>query len=93
MTKTSKKNRVIINSVLGVLGVIWMLPVLFSVLNMFKSRQEYNMGSFWDLPAGNFILENVQYVQENAKIFQGMFSSLLYAVCGSGLWLLMESLI
>ena len=83
MTKTSKKNRVIINSVLGVLGVIWMLPVLFSVLNMFKSRQEYNMGSFWDLPAGNFILENVQYVQENAKIFQGMFSSLLYAVCGS----------
>lgn len=83
MNKTSKKNRIIINSVLGVLGVIWMMPVVFSILNMFKSRQEYNMGSFWDLPTGNFIMENVQYVQENAKIFQGMFSSLLYAVCGA----------
>lgn len=83
MRKTSKKNRVIINCILGVLAVIWFIPVIFAILNIFKGQVEYNMGSFWALPEGNKFTENFSYIRDNAKIFQGMLSSLLYAACGS----------
>ena len=83
MHKTSKKNRRIINGILGVLAVIWFVPVIFAVLNMFKGQVEYNMGSFWALPEGNEFMANVSYIRDNAKIFQGMLSSLLYSSCGA----------
>lgn len=82
MFKTKKRNRIIIDCVLGILAVIWFVPVVFAAINMFKSKIEYNMGSFWALPEGNYIVENLSYIKENSKIFQGMFSSLFYAMCG-----------
>lgn len=83
MSKSSKKKRGIINCVLGILAIIWFVPVIFSILNMFKSKIEYNRGSFWALPAGNAFMENIHYVKDNARIFQGMANSLLYALCGA----------
>lgn len=83
MNKTSKRNRRIINCVLSVLAAIWFLPVVFAVLNMFKGQVEYNMGSFWALPEGNEFMANVSYIRDNARIFQGMLSSLLYSSCGA----------
>ncbi|MGN1142388.1 MAG: carbohydrate ABC transporter permease [Oliverpabstia sp.] len=83
MGRTSKRNKIIINTVLGILGIIWIMPVILTVMNMFKSKVEYNLGSFWALPEGNYLLENIKYIRDNAKIFQGMFSSLIYALCGA----------
>lgn len=86
MGKVSKKNKRIINCVLGILSVIWLTPIFFSAMNMFKSRIEYNRGSFWSLPSSNALnafVENIQYIQKNAKIFAGMLSSLIYATCGA----------
>lgn len=92
MRKTSKRNRIIINTVLGILGFIWILPVILSVMNMFKSKFEYNLGSFWGFPEGNHFMENIAYISDNAKIFQGMFSSLLYAACGAVFAVIMGTL-
>ena len=83
MKNTSKKNKIIINCVLTVLAVIWFMPIVFTVMNMFKTKFEYNLGSFWARPEGNAFMENISYIRDNAKIFQGMASSLLYALCGS----------
>lgn len=83
MGKTSKKTKIIINCILGVLAVIWITPVFFAILNMFKGQVEYNKGSFWALPVGNAFADNLVYIRDNAKIFQGMLSSLLYASCGA----------
>ena len=83
MGKTSKKTKIIINCILSILAVIWITPVFFAVLNMFKGQVEYNKGSFWALPAGNAFADNLVYIRDNAKIFQGMLSSLLYAACGA----------
>ncbi|MBS6194068.1 MAG: carbohydrate ABC transporter permease [Clostridiales bacterium] len=92
MSKTSRKNKIIINIILSVLGIVWIMPIVFSFLNMFKTKFEYNLGSFWALPEGNAFMENVQYINANAKIFQGMFSSFLYAICGSVLALIIGTL-
>lgn len=79
-----KRTTIIINSILTVLGVIWVTPILFTILNVVKKKQEYNMGSFWKLPQGNYIAENVQTVVDTG-ILSSMGSSFLYAMGGAGI--------
>ena len=50
MIKTSKKIQTVINIILTVFGILWVMPLLFVILNLFKTKQEYNLGSLWELP-------------------------------------------
>ena len=49
MLKISKRQQMICNVVLSILGLVWLAPIIFVVLNIFKTKQEYNMGNFWQL--------------------------------------------
>ncbi len=79
---TKKSTRTIINIILSILGVIWVTPAIFAILNIAKTKQEYNLGSFWVLPEGCHLMENFQSVVDSGLI-QSAGASLLYAVTGA----------
>ena len=58
MLKISKRQQMICNVVLSILGLVWLAPIIFVVLNIFKTKQEYNMGSFWQLPHSFAVIDN-----------------------------------
>lgn len=78
-----KKNKLIVNTILLICSVIWLFPIAFVFINMFKTKQEYNVGSFWAMPEGNYFLDNLEYLKKAAPIVEGMLSSLLYALAGT----------
>lgn len=82
--KTGRKiYRRVINVILTIFAAVWIFPIIYTILGCFKGKQEYNLGNFWDFPAGNMIAENFAYIQENADILSGVMNSLLYAACGA----------
>lgn len=78
-------SKIIITLVLLMLALIWILPILFVFLNLFKGRIEYNMGrgSFWRLPEGNNFTDNFKNIIYGLPLFNGVFNSLIYALFGS----------
>ncbi len=83
MVRQKKSTKIMINSVLSLLAVLWIFPVVFTVFGALKGKQEYNLGNIWDLPKRFLLFENLEYVSKGADIFQGMLSSFLYAFCGA----------
>lgn len=83
MLKTKRSVKVTINIILSILSLVWVMPILFALFTSFKENKEYNLGNFWDLPKGNHLLTNAQYVQENGNLFGSMGNSLLYATLGA----------
>lgn len=84
MIKTSKKSKIIINTILSIFGIIWIIPLFFVFMNLFKTKQEYNLGSLWQLPESmNFeiIANNFRNLIAN-KLFLSFGSTFLY--CGVG---------
>lgn len=85
--KAKKSTKYIFNVILSILGVIWLIPFFFVVLNIFKTKQEYNMGSFWTLPSGDLfanLADNFQSIVRN-KIFNSVGASFLYSAFGTAL--------
>ena len=78
-----KKSRRIVDVILIILSCIWLSPIVFVLLNLFKGKQEYNLGNLWKLPKGNEFLSNLKYVWDNKVIFEGMANSFVYAVVGA----------
>ncbi|MDY4610333.1 MAG: carbohydrate ABC transporter permease [Sphaerochaetaceae bacterium] len=79
-----KKPARIINTILlGILAVIWILPVFFVITNLFKTRQEYNLGSFWAWPTSNMFMANYHQLLNGMPIFTSMLNGLLYSLCGA----------
>lgn len=81
--RKTKPGKLIFSLLLLLFALIWVLPLLFVILNMFKSRQEYNWGSFWTLPEGFKFIENFSYFINGYPIFRGLINSLFYALVGA----------
>lgn len=79
---TKKSMKIIFNITLAVLGLIWIAPLFFVAINVVKTKQEYNMGSFWKFPEGFHFTGNLWTVLESG-LFASLGSSFLYAVLGA----------
>lgn len=82
MIKTSRKAKIIINVILSLFGIIWIMPLFFVIMNLFKTKQEYNLGSLWELPESvniGIIVNNFRDLVAN-KLFLSFGSTFLY--CG-----------
>lgn len=86
------KGKAAINIILGLLAVVWIFPILYAFVSSFKGRQEYNLGSFWDLPKGNALLENFKSLNQSIGITSGMFNSFIYAVAGAAFAVIIATL-
>jgi multiple sugar transport system permease protein len=83
MNKAKGTARIVLNTFLGIMAAVWAFPLVFTAFNSFKGQAEYNLGNFWDLPKGNELFNNIQYLGKNAGLFSGMMNSLLYAAVGA----------
>ncbi|PAV28337.1 permease [Virgibacillus profundi] len=92
MKSYNDKNRRNINIFLSIFAFLWILPFLYVVINSVKTRKEYNMGEFWDLPKGFSILENFEYINDRIDFMMGFLNSLLYGVIATTLAILFASL-
>lgn len=84
MIKTSKRITIIIDIILVIFGIIWIMPLFFVIMNLFKTKQEYNLGSLWVLPEHfnvGIIANNFKNLIAN-KLFLSFGSTFLY--CGVG---------
>ncbi len=80
MIKTSKKTENCINMVLITFGIVWITPICFVLFNLFKTKQEYNLGSLWELPE-SFNMEIISINFRNLianKLFLSFGSTFLY---------------
>ncbi|MCR5793417.1 MAG: carbohydrate ABC transporter permease [Lachnospiraceae bacterium] len=89
--RTSRKTKIIFNIILSILSFIWFAPVFFVVLNIFKSKKEYNLGSLWRLPEGNYVVENIKTLVSN-HVLQTMGITFIYAVSGACLAVILAML-
>ena len=87
-----KRNKITVNIILLFLSVIWIFPIIFVFINIFKTKQEFNRGSFWAFPEGNYLLDNLAYLKKAAPIVEGMCSSALYALLGTMFALIIATL-
>lgn len=78
-----KKGKIAINIVLSFLTIIWIFPIFYAGISSFKGRREYNLGNFWDLPQGNFLIDNFRELNQTISITKGMLNSCLYAALGA----------
>ncbi len=83
MLYSKKIGKVCVTAILLFFAILWLTPIFFSFLNLFKSRIEYNLGSFWSFPEGNNFTENWQGIIGGLPLFLGMRNSFLYAFLGA----------
>ncbi len=81
--KRTKKGKIALTIILGFFAIVWVLPVIFAAMNVFKGRIEYNLGSFWAFPEGNSISENWKGIVSGLPLFLGMRNSFIYAFLGA----------
>ncbi len=78
-------SKIVVTFVLLLLAIIWIIPIIFVFINLFKTRIEYNMGSFWSMPKGNAFIDNFKYLLSGLPIFKSMRNGFIYALCGASI--------
>ncbi len=92
MEKRSANSRTLINLLLSIFATIWVFPVIFTLLGSVKTKQEYNMGNFWDWPKSFHLVENIKNINGRINLMDGMLNSLLYAFTGAVLCVIISLL-
>jgi multiple sugar transport system permease protein len=77
-------------ALVGLLGLLWLVPIYLLLVNGFKSGKEYSFTSPWE-PGGIHILSNLQEAWQRGKVGQAIGPTLLYAILGPGLGALIGS--
>ena len=88
MIVRSRIPKIISTLFLAVLAAIWLVPIIFVFINLFKTRVEYNTGSFWAFPEGNAFMDNLRALSSGMQIFTSMLNGLLYALTGASVSLI-----
>lgn len=89
--KNSIRKR-ILDAFLSILGVIWVLPLLFVLFNCAKEASEYNLGDFWNLPKHISFAVNWDFLNEQVNLSNGIINSLIYAIVGAAIAVILASL-
>lgn len=81
--KVAQKSSTVSNVILTLLSLVWLFPIVFALIGSMKTKQMYNLTSFWELPKTISWQANMEYIAKYSKILQSMFNSLFYAFCGA----------
>ncbi|HLQ70633.1 MAG TPA: carbohydrate ABC transporter permease [Bacillota bacterium] len=92
MKSYNSQKRRLISILLSLFAFLWFVPFLFVVINSIKTRKEYNLGEFWDLPKGFNIAESFEYINDRIDFMTGFANSLFYGVIATTLAILFASL-
>ncbi|MDO4483997.1 MAG: carbohydrate ABC transporter permease [Clostridia bacterium] len=81
--KPKQKSSKACNLILTVLSLVWVFPVLFALIGSMKTKQMYNLTSFWELPTAISWGTNLEFIAKYSNILQSVLNSLFYAFCGA----------
>jgi ABC-type glycerol-3-phosphate transport system permease component len=85
-------NKILLHALTLTMSIIWLLPVVMTVMNALKTPKDFIMGSFW-LPVKEFgFFENVVYAWEVGKLGVGYTSSVIYGLIGASIAILLAAL-
>lgn len=88
---THSTGKIVCNVILVILCLVWIFPLLFALIGSMKTKQMYNLTSFWQMPTTLSWDKNLQYITDYSNILQSMGNSLFYAFCGAAGSLLIAS--
>lgn len=81
-----------VNIVLFILGVFWLLPFLYILINAGKSIVGYNTSYFWQLPTSLAIGENIAFLNNKIELFSVYANSLIYGLVAGTLGIYISAL-
>jgi multiple sugar transport system permease protein len=84
--------RVLRYGAVGVLIVVWILPLYLVLANAATPSEEYAEKPIWALPTSFGLLENMVSAWQAANLGPSVFSTLLYAVVGAAAAVLVAAL-
>lgn len=74
------------------MGLLWLFPLWMTISIASKSTPDFVNHAFWSLPREFDLFENMATAWSNASLGQGFMNSLLYAIVGGALAVLIGSL-
>lgn len=83
--------RLIRNTIVVVLGVLWLIPLYLMIVNSFVPAAEYRGRPSW-LPDGFDFFGNVAIAWQESGLGMGLANSLLYAVVSAGIAVVVAAL-
>lgn len=92
MSRIKKSNSVVLYLVLSLLSFVWIVPIIFAIINAFKSSVEFNSTNFWALPKHIGLADTWTYLSERVTLGDSIVNSLFYGLVGTVLALLFSCL-
>lgn len=87
-----KTIRIISYAAIGLLAVLWLLPIVLVLLNATKSLSDFTQGNIWALPRTFELFANMREALQMGDLGRGMLNSFLYSFLGAGISILIASL-
>lgn len=87
-----KTIRIISYTAIGLLAVLWLLPIVLVLLNATKSLGDFTQGNIWALPRTFELFANMREALQMGDLGRGMLNSFLYSFLGAGISILIASL-
>lgn len=84
--------KILTRIVLGVMWVVWLVPIYLLLVNASRPTSEFASASIWSVPHHFALWSNFQTAENTAGLGGSLFSTLLYAVVGPGIAVIVGAL-
>lgn len=87
----TKNSKIIAYFILFLLSILWVLPIFSGVIAASKTNADYMSSKFYEFPETNTLMQNIKDLFRYFKLQENFKNSLLYAVCGVVICILLSS--
>lgn len=84
--------KIVTRTLLGIMWVIWLVPVYLLIVNSIRSTGEYAGESTWSIPHHFALWSNFKFAYDSAGLGDSLYSSFLYSFLGPALAVLVGAL-
>src|SRR5215467_3050892 len=74
------------------LALVWITPLMVTLLVSLKSSEEYNATPLWTLPSQIAIIDNIKFAWSTGTLGISFVNTILYAVIGAAAAIFLASL-
>ncbi|WP_314587998.1 carbohydrate ABC transporter permease [Paenibacillus terrigena] len=82
----------IIYIIIGLLAILWALPVILVLMNASKSLTDFNQGNIWAFPTTFQLGKNIMEAIRMGGLGLGLLSSFSYGVLGAGIAIILSAM-
>ncbi|WP_018759595.1 carbohydrate ABC transporter permease [Paenibacillus terrigena] len=82
----------IIYIIIGLLAILWALPVILVLMNASKSLTDFSQGNIWAFPTTFQLGKNIMEAIRMGGLGSGLLSSFSYGVLGAGIAIILSAM-